>query len=37
LFIGTLGVNSATPFTNDLAANGILLDSSWVAQSVVLQ
>jgi hypothetical protein len=37
LFIGTLGVNKAISFTNGLAANGILLDSSWLAQSVLLQ
>ena len=37
LFIGTLGVNNAISFTNGLAANGILLNSSWVSQSVVLQ
>ncbi len=37
LIIGTLGVNKASSFTNGLAANGILLNSSWVSQSVVLQ
>jgi uncharacterized protein (TIGR03437 family) len=37
LFVGTLGVNNAISFTNGLAANGILLNSSWVSQSVVLQ
>ncbi len=37
LFVGTLGVNNAVSFTNGLAANGILLNSSWLAQSVVLQ
>jgi uncharacterized protein (TIGR03437 family) len=37
LFVGTLGVNKAISFTNGLAANGILLDSSWLAQSVLLQ
>jgi uncharacterized protein (TIGR03437 family) len=37
LYIGTLGLNKATSFTNGLAANGILLNSSWLAQSVVLQ
>jgi uncharacterized protein (TIGR03437 family) len=37
LIIGTLGVNKAVPFTNGLAANGILLNSTWVSQSVVLQ
>ena len=37
LFIGTLGVDKPVLFTNSLAASGILLDSSWLAQSVVLQ
>jgi uncharacterized protein (TIGR03437 family) len=37
LFIGTLGVNKAISFTNGFAANGILLNTSWLAQSVVLQ
>jgi uncharacterized protein (TIGR03437 family) len=37
LIIGTLGVNKAISFTNGLAANGILLNSSWISQSVVLQ
>jgi hypothetical protein len=37
LFLGTLGLNSATTFTNGLAANGIVLTSNWVAQSVVIQ
>ena len=37
LIIGTLGINKAVSFANGLAANGILLNSSWVAQSVVLQ
>ncbi len=37
LFVGTLGVNKAVSFTNGLAANGILLDSSWLAQSVAIQ
>ncbi len=37
LFIGTLGVNTAAPFSNGLAANGILLNSSWLAQTVVVQ
>jgi hypothetical protein len=37
LFIGTLGLNSATAFNNGLAANGIVVTSNWVAQSVVLQ
>jgi hypothetical protein len=37
LFIGTLGVNKAISFTNGFAANGILLNTSWLAQSVALQ
>jgi len=37
LFLGTLGLNSATTFTNGLAANGVVLTSNWVAQSVVIQ
>jgi uncharacterized protein (TIGR03437 family) len=37
LYVGTLGLNKAVSFANGLAANGILLDSSWLAQSVVLQ
>src|ERR1017187_6829819 len=37
LFIGTLGINSAVSFANGLAVNGLLLNSSWLAQSVVLQ
>ena len=37
LIIGTLGINTAISFTNGLAANGVLLNSSWVSQSVVLQ
>ncbi len=37
LFIGTLGLNNAAPFTNGLAANGILFHSSWQAQSVAIQ
>jgi len=37
LIIGTLGVNQAVSFTNGLAASGILLNSSWVSQSVALQ
>jgi uncharacterized protein (TIGR03437 family) len=37
LAVGTLGVNNAIPFTNGLADNGILLNSSWLSQSVVLQ
>jgi len=37
LAVGTLGINKAVPFTNGFAANGILLDSSWLSQSVVIQ
>jgi hypothetical protein len=37
LYIGTLGVNRAISFTNSFAANGILLNSSWLSRSVVLQ
>jgi hypothetical protein len=37
LYVGTLGLNKAVSFTSGLAANGILLDSSWLAQSVQLQ
>jgi uncharacterized protein (TIGR03437 family) len=37
LFIGTLGIDKAVSFTNGLAANGVLLNSSWMSQSVVLQ
>lgn len=37
LAVGTLGVNNAVSFTSSLAANGILLNSSWVSQTVVLQ
>jgi hypothetical protein len=37
LFVGTLGVNNAVSFSNGFAANGILFNSSWLAQSVVIQ
>jgi uncharacterized protein (TIGR03437 family) len=37
LFIGTLGVNKAISFSDSFAANGVLLNTSWLAQSVVLQ
>jgi hypothetical protein len=37
LSVGTLGLNHAISFTNGLAANGVLLNSGWVSQSVVLQ
>ncbi len=37
LVVGTLQLNKAVSFTNALAANGILLTSSWLSQTVVLQ
>ncbi len=37
LFIGAIGLNKATSFSNGLAAKGILLNSTWLAQAVVLQ
>jgi uncharacterized protein (TIGR03437 family) len=37
LFVGTLGVNHAISFMNADAATGILLNSTWLSQSVVLQ
>jgi hypothetical protein len=37
LFVGTLGVNNAVPFSSALAASGIVLNSTWLAQSVVIQ
>jgi uncharacterized protein (TIGR03437 family) len=37
LFIGTVGLNKATSFTNGLASSGVLLTSNWLAQSVVIQ
>jgi len=37
LIIGTLGFNHAVPFNNGLAANGLLLNSSWLSQTVVIQ
>jgi uncharacterized protein (TIGR03437 family) len=37
LYIATLGLNHAISFTNGLAANGIVLNSNWISQSVVLQ
>ena len=37
LFVGTLGVNHAVSFTNGLAANAVLLNSSWLSQSVAIQ
>jgi uncharacterized protein (TIGR03437 family) len=37
LYVVTLGLNKARSFTNGLAANGVLLNSTWVSQSVVIQ
>jgi hypothetical protein len=37
LAIGTLGVSNATPFSNGLADNGILVNSTWQSQSVEIQ
>jgi uncharacterized protein (TIGR03437 family) len=37
LEIGTIGLDHAVSFSNGLASNGILLNSSWVSQMVVLQ
>jgi uncharacterized protein (TIGR03437 family) len=37
LYIATLGLNHAISFTNGLAASGIVLNSNWISQSVVLQ
>jgi uncharacterized protein (TIGR03437 family) len=37
LFIGTVGWNTAASFANGLAANGVVMSSSWLAQSVVFQ
>jgi len=37
LLIGTLGLDHAIAFSSGLAANGILMNSSWVSQTVVLQ
>jgi hypothetical protein len=37
LMVGTLGVNNVVSFTNGLAANGVLLNSSWLSQAVVLE
>ena len=37
LFIGTLGLNRTSTFTNTLTGSGLLLQSSWLAQSVVIQ
>jgi hypothetical protein len=37
LIVGTLGINKAASFSSGLASNGLLLSSSWLVQSVVLQ
>jgi uncharacterized protein (TIGR03437 family) len=37
LAIGTLGVNKAISFSNAFAANGILVNSRWQVQSVVMR
>lgn len=37
LFVGTLGVNNAVPFSNSLASNGLVVNSYWLAQSAVIQ
>ena len=37
LFIGTVGLNKATSLTNGLSASGIILDSSWLSQTVAIQ
>lgn len=37
LFIGTIGFNHAVTFSNAVAANGVLLNTNWTAQSVVIQ
>jgi hypothetical protein len=37
LMVGTLGLNHAISFTKGVVANGVLLNSSWLAQSVVLE
>ena len=37
LFIGTLGINTAATFSNGLVTSGVVLDSSWMSQSVVLR
>ena len=37
LFIGTFGLNNAKSFTGPLATNGLLMNSNWLAQSVVIQ
>ncbi len=37
LMLGSLGVNKGVSFTNELAGQGILINSSWLSQEVVLQ
>jgi hypothetical protein len=37
LFIGSLGLNRAAPFSNGLVSSGILVLSSWVGQTAVTQ
>ncbi len=37
LLVGTLGLGKTLRFSNGLAASGLLLNSSWLGQSVVLQ
>lgn len=37
LMLGSLGVNKGVAFTNGLAAQGVLINSSWLSQEVVLQ
>jgi uncharacterized protein (TIGR03437 family) len=37
LAVGTLGVSNATLFSNGLADNGILVNSTWQSQSVAIQ
>jgi hypothetical protein len=37
LLVGTLGIDNAVSFTNGLAANGVLLNVSWLSQTVVLE
>ena len=37
LYIGTLGVNHAAPFSNGLVSNGVVILSNWVGQTAVIQ
>jgi uncharacterized protein (TIGR03437 family) len=37
VMLGSLGVNKGVSFTNELAGQGILINSSWLSQEVVLQ